>query len=451
MKKSSFWIAGLALVVSACQSDETLVEEVVSSADDANFTISLSAPDALSTTRSYADGANSANGGITNVDMTAYDLRYQLAVYRVDTDEDDNVSYVLVVAPQMQTVDSYQQVTYSLRLTPDRTYKFVAWADFVEEDSTDDLHYDTGSFDDDGQWLITCLDDEDAQLNDESRDAYFVTSSDVTVSTNASLSLELKRPFAKVRLVTTDWNYGTSSTSQGVDMPDNFKITYYGCSRFTNLNVLTGVSESTSLSETITSNTTYTGSIGDTKEYSTGYDETDSYRTLTVDYLMTSLSEQTTIHFTFEALDGTETVNEYDFSTDIPIQRNYLTTIIGDLLTTGASVSCQVNEIFTDEKVYYTEVSTITELELALSTNATNITLTADISDADATLYVYPETSSIDLNDCALTVSEILYYGDSTADSGLTISNGTITTQSSNSLQVSGNSANLTLDDVTLR
>ena len=337
MKRTFLWIAGVALMLSACQSDETLADEEVT-AEDANITISLSAPDALSTTRSYTSASNSASGGITNVDMDAYDLRYQLAVYRVDTDDDNNVSYVLVVAPQTQVVDEYQPVAYSLRLTPDRTYKFVAWADFVEEDTTADLHYDTGSFDDDGQWVITCLDGEGEQLNDESRDAYFVTSSNETVSTDASLSLELKRPFAKIRLVTTDWDSSSTDSSEGV--PDNFKITYYGCSRFTNLNVLTGVSASTELSDTITSNPTYTGTIEkETKEYSAGYDETDNYRTLTVDYLMTSLSDETTIHFTFEAYNDETLINDYDFSTDIPIQRNHLTTIIGDLLTTYESDS----------------------------------------------------------------------------------------------------------------
>ena len=337
MKRTFLWIAGVTLLLSACQTDETLADEEVT-AEDGNITISLSAPDALSTTRSYTTASNSASGGIANVDMDDYDLRYQLAVYRADTDDADNVSYALVVAPQTQVVDEYQPVTYSLRLTPDRTYKFVAWADFVEEDTTADLHYDTGSFDDDDQWLITCLDGVDEQLNDESRDAYFVTSSNETVSTDASLSLELKRPFAKIRLVTTDWDSSSTDSSEGV--PDNFKITYYGCSRFTNLNVLTGESASTELSDTITSNPTYTGSIEkETKEYYSGYDETDNYRTLTVDYLMTSLSEQTTIHFTFEAYNDETLINDYDFSTDIPIQRNYLTTIIGDLLTTYESDS----------------------------------------------------------------------------------------------------------------
>ena len=426
MKKNFLYIAGLALLVSACQSDETLVEEVVSSADDANFTISLSAPEALTATRAAAEGTNSAKGGITNVDMDEYDLRYQLMVYRIT----DDGTYTLAISPQVQVVDEYQTVTYSLRLTPNRNYQFIAWADFVKEGETADLHYDTSTYDSDG-WTITCLDDADEQLNDESRDAYYVSES-LSVTTDYSASLELKRPFAKVRIVATDWGY------ESLEMPDNISITYYGCKRFNNINLLDGTSESDSLG-VASSATTYTVEIDkDNKDYAEGYDGEDyeitngtgskySYRTLTVDYLMTDVSEQTSIHLDFEAYDGTTYINGYDFLTDIPIKRNYLTTIMGNLLTTATDINVWINEDFEDEYTWPDGyVSSAEELELALALGVETITLTADIDMGGEALDVYETTETINLNGYTLSsVAYLAYYTDDsyegTDESGSTL------------------------------
>ena len=97
-------------------------------------------------------------------------------------------------------MDSYQAVNYSLRLTPNRNYNFVVWADFVKQGTDTDLHYETGNFEN-----ITCIDDVDKQLNDESRDAYFTTEEITVGSDGVMKDLILKRPFAKLRVVATDW------------------------------------------------------------------------------------------------------------------------------------------------------------------------------------------------------------------------------------------------------
>ena len=439
MKNKLYWLCGLSVILAACQSDD-LMDAVVSDADEANFTITLTAPEAMTTTRT-AQGTNSALGGISNVDMDEYDLRYQLAVYRnTGTDEDGNATYVLAISPQVQVVDEYQTVAYTLRLTPNRTYKFVAWADFVKEGSEDDLHYNTGTCDDNG-WVITCKDEADAQLNDESRDAYYVSSNDLEVSENYSVSLELTRPFAKVRLIATDWGY------EDLEMPDNITISYYGCSRFTNIDLFDGTSESETLAAYDESSTTaYTVTIDkDTKGYTEGYDGEDyevtagtgatySYRTLTVDYLMTDATDQTSIHFLFDANDGTTDITSYDFSTDIPIKRNYLTTIIGNLLTTAAAINVWIDEDFDGEYTIPTgEVATYEELQLALALGVEEITLTDDIDTEGEELYIYSTTSTINLNNNTLTTQNIYYYSDDSSEEGptLTINGGTSSTDSS--------------------
>ncbi|BCI62532.1 DUF6562 domain-containing protein [Coprobacter secundus] len=337
MKRISNLMCGLCLLFAACQSEDAFIDSPVASGEgNVNFMVSV--PEVLETTRAtLGKSSNSARGGITNVDFTKYDLRYQLAVYRVDG-EGESVTYTQVISPQRKIVDNYQSVNYSLRLTPNRTYRFVVWADFVMQGTDTDLHYDTGSFEN-----ITCKDEVDEQLNDESRDAYFITEEVAVGADGIMKDFVLKRPFAKIRIVTTDWNIGK------LEMPDNFKISYYGCKRFSSINVLTGISESEDLGES-GSTLVYSGSIDkEEKEYADNYDQGEHNRTLVVDYLMADLNEQTPIHFTFEALDGAVPISSHNLNTDIPIQRNWLTTVIGNILTTDAQFTISIDENFEND------------------------------------------------------------------------------------------------------
>lgn len=332
----------LCMLLASCRQEDTFKDAV---AEDGNGNISfrISVPDELAATRaSFGEQSNSARGGITNVDCANdYDLRYQLAVYRVIDDE----NFAVAIPPQKQVVDSYQPVTYSLRLTPNRKYKVVVWADFVKQGETDDLHYDTSDFKN-----ITCIDSEDKQLNDESRDAYFITEEMEVKDDGISKDLVLKRPFAKVRIVATDWNL------YNLEMPDNFKITYYSCKRFTSINAVTGAGSEGLADNNDNDNndddkpTVYTGSINkDEKEYALNYDLSEHNRTLTVDYLMTDKDEQTPIHIKFEALDGETLIASHDLKTNIPIKRNWLTTILGNILTVDAEFQISIDENFVNE------------------------------------------------------------------------------------------------------
>lgn len=208
--------------------------------DGETIRIRLDAPEALQTTRAVA-GTNSARGGLTNVDWERYDLRYQIAVYSSDGSR-------LLVAPQAKTSDTYGSTVFEFRLTPNNTYKFVAWADFVAQGTSEDLHYDTSDFTN-----ITTRDALDAQINDESRDAYFI-SSNIAISQTFDASLTLKRPFAKIRVVTTDWDEANGAAAK----PDNFRIAYHDCERFAGLNAVTGEAVDGADAD---ASTVYTGAI----------------------------------------------------------------------------------------------------------------------------------------------------------------------------------------------
>jgi len=320
-------LACAALLVS-CQSD---INEPLTTETTVNF--SLTIPDELASTRANASGSNSAKGGLTNVDMQQYDLRYQLAVYQIEGTDTTLVKKIV------QTSDLCEDAQIALRLTPNRTYRFVAWADFVKQGETSDLHYNTEDL-----TRIQLL-SSSATLNDESRDAFFASQEENVTASGLSQAITLKRPFAKLRIVTTDWDATTPDA-----MPDQVSITYYGCTRFNGINALTGNYLNSETLGSADDAATYTATIDKTtKAYEMGYDSSDANRTLLTDYLMTDVaSVQTPIHAVFRAYNGTTLLNSCDFSQNVPIQRNYLTTLLGNMLSTNVTVKMSIQENFTD-------------------------------------------------------------------------------------------------------
>ncbi len=318
------------LLLSACSKD---FNQPGLNPDGEIVRIQLDAPEAMQLTRSVT-GTNSAKGGLTNVDWQQYDIRYQLAIYSEDGTK-------LLVSPQSKTYDTYSPATFEFRLTPNNTYKFVAWADFVAQNSTEDLHYVT---DDLSNISIKTDGDRDKTINDESRDAFFVTQN-IEITQTFNESLTLKRPFAKIRVITTDWD----ENSDGISKPDNFKVTYHDCKRFSGLNAVSGeaLNETDATTSTVYTATLATDGTGD-KYYAEGYDANATNRTLLIDYLV-AISEQRAIQFKIDMLSGTAPVISKDFTTNIPIQRNYLTTIVGNLLSVGGSVTINIDENFDGE------------------------------------------------------------------------------------------------------
>lgn len=324
----SVLLGGMAsLLFSACSQD---LDQTGPNPGEEVVRIQLEAPEAMQLTRSVA-GTNSAKGGLTNVDWTKYDVRYQLAVYSEDGTQQ-------LIAPQSKVYDTYGPATFEFRLTPNTTYKFVAWADFVTQGSEEDLHYNTADL---THISIITDNDQDKTINDESRDAFFVTKN-IAVGQTLNESLTLKRPFAKIRVVTTDWDESNGAVAK----PDNFKITYHDCKRFSGLNAVSGeaIGEADADASTVYVAEIATDASGE-KFYEGGYDATSTNRTLIVDYLLAT-SDQQAIHFKLDMLAGTTPIISRDFTTNIPIQRNYLTTLIGNLLSVGGSITIDIDENF---------------------------------------------------------------------------------------------------------
>ena len=188
--KKFFALLALVLGVVSCQTEGFDVN--VGGEQDVNITVSL--PEG---TR-----ADSALGAFENIDMSQYDIRYIFQVF--------NAEGTVYKTKQVICSDA-KTVSFPVRLIPNRTYNFVVWADLVKNGETENAHYTIG------ESLKEITLNKWAPM-DESRDAY--TGKTSVVFNGDPIKVNLTRPFAKLRVKTTDMN-----ELLGV-VPAKAKVTY---------------------------------------------------------------------------------------------------------------------------------------------------------------------------------------------------------------------------------
>ena len=343
--KKLFALVALVLGVVSCQTDPNDLDVVVGGEREVMLNVSL--PEA---TR-----ANSANGfQIADLGST-YDLRYILEVYRAV--DEDNILYENCQR-QVKCADA-ATMSFPVRLAPGYNYQIVAWADIVDNGSEEDRIYKT----DNGLDAIEIL-SWDAM--DETRDAYTGTKYIADFSSASNLSMELTRPFAKVRVVATDID---DITDLGLS-PKAAKVSYLQ-DMYTKYNAVTAEA---SAAQAKSHSYTYT---------SFPYTDATGEMTLFADYVF--VPESGTAKFSLNVYDdeaATRLIKENSFSTDIFVERNKITTIKGDVLTEGGNVSVKVeNDLGELETINL--VDTAEDLQEIINNTpdgeSANITLGGDI------------------------------------------------------------------------
>lgn len=344
-------ILALALCFVACQNEAV---ESVNNGDLANVVLTIDAPE-LGVTRADGDAnaaKNSAFGAIdflTDADWANYDLRYILEVY---AENENGTGEPIYRERLVNCLDKYAPTTFELRLVPERTYKFVVFADFVAEGNAEltepaaklairDLYYDTTDL----RNITSITDELTWGAMNEIRDAYFVTEN-VQITNGLNKTLTLTRPFAKLRVIATDLDY-----IAGYSKPGYVEVAYHTEKIYKSFNAVNGELNTTEMAG---DELKYGYEVSKTIPYTAGYDEFSTNQTLFTDYLLAVEGEQTTVNFTiavYENATKTRKIHEHDFNTQIPIQRNHLTTIIGDLLTTQANITIEIDDNFVDEFV----------------------------------------------------------------------------------------------------
>ncbi|GHT66828.1 hypothetical protein FACS189452_03400 [Bacteroidia bacterium] len=187
---------------SSCINEEIRFADTIGSGKMVNVTITAGVPHEIAT---YAVAGRpslakaSHEGGVTNlINDPNYSLRYLLEVWTEDGST--LVKRDTFVVDQSNGYTS-TNAEFDILLQAGTAYKFVFWADFTDASAPEtDLHYQTDNAA--GLKNITWITAH--TVSDDSRDAYYY-SGNITINEQGILpNIKLKRPFGKIRLVSTD-------------------------------------------------------------------------------------------------------------------------------------------------------------------------------------------------------------------------------------------------------
>ena len=301
--------AALMLSLASCQTEPEGLNVQVGDEVDATITVAVADVE----TRA---GSNSAKGvfdnGVLDGDAT---MRYVMRIY----DEDGKPT-------EKRYVDfsDEKSVTFPVRLAPKRAYTFVVWADVVLSNEDVDNHYNTDYLEN-----ITIINTEEHpwKAMDESRDAFTGFATVDSYTSASTIQIPLTRPFAKLRVKTND----LADLKLLNITPAKATVTYT-----TDLSVAFNAVEGKAKASDSNANT-----ITKTVSYDTDAYEGDS-ATLFTDYLIV---DEGVVKFTMDVKQASDRlIKSNNFNTDIPVKRNCLTTISGNVLTDGNGISVNIEE-----------------------------------------------------------------------------------------------------------
>lgn len=313
-------------------------------------------------TRAYADG--------NSVDV--------VHVHVYQKDGSGNLTYIQPNAtaptPSKDVSMTNGAATYATRLVTGQTYTFVFWA---EKSGNSAYTYTPDSH-------TVSVDYTGAAGNDESRDAFYAVLPDVTITGAYSAIVKLYRPFAQINFGASDYD---DAVAAGITVTGaSVKLTGIGNS----INLLDGsVSGSVDVEfakATLPAdpNTTLTAA---------GVD----YKYVAMDYVLVGKNAKTLsdVTLTLAATGAQSATPEYTY-TNVPLQGNYRTNIVGNLFTSPADINITVKPAFgnPDENIVAQNVASIAAANEALSNGATSVTIAnVTASEAGTTKLQMPATS----------------------------------------------------------
>lgn len=414
MKKLFFALAFIAAFLTSCLTEQTVNYEGKGAV---NITLGI---DILElSTRAGETGMNSGLGAIDNFsddEWAQYDLRYIFEVYDV-TENYENLDNP-IKQRLVKTYNTYEPTSFELRLIPNRKYKFVVWADFVAEGTTIDLNYNTAKLSNISRLGYV-------SPMEEAQDAYFVQK-DIFVESAINESLTLTRPFGKIRVIATDIDEVNLNST-----PSRVEAKFYNHPTFFSLNALTGEAEN-EIKEV-----TYAYTIEKGKPYSTGYDTEACNQTLFADYIFAQPAADGAqeVNFTMTIYDqNNRVIREHDFNTQIPLKRNRLTTIVGNILTTTTEFNITIDDTFTDSYDINPEAPQLATPEVSASVDGNVVTLSWNaVENADFYTVSYNDTT-VTTTENEATLS--LNWGETTAITVQAFSNNAATHRASEPCEV---------------
>ena len=371
MKARFLALAALVLGLASCQTEPEGLNVNVGGEVDA--TIAISIPE---TETRYGVGSNSAKGvfdnGVLGNENDNVTMRYLMQIF--DNNGRPSDTYYV-------DYSDGKTVNFDVRLVPNRDYTFVVWADVVVNGEADvDNHYNTKNAAGKVDLTNISLKGEWNPM-DESRDAFTVTELVENYTGASIINLELKRPFAKLRIVTTDMEQ-----LNDLDIMPSKATVEYTTTHYDAFNAYEGKV------------------IGDSKNRNikhenfaiVEYDEDvehDADMTIFSDYFFAK-SEDEVVNFNLSVYDQNNDIigKTINFNTPIPARRNYLTTISGNILTDGNNVKVDVEDAFanannsTNAPYYQETISSVAELLAAIDANNGKYILISNLDVNDVTV-----------------------------------------------------------------
>ena len=348
-----------ALTTAACQKEN--FGDATPAGQEVDVTLDLLAPQIG--TKSYGDGTTA---------KTVYVHVYQ-------QDAKGGLTYIqpaaegasLKTPSQSLTLDGLK-ATYGTRLVTGQTYTFVFWAQADKAPYT----YDTDA-------KTITVNYASAKGNDESRDAFYNVLPNVKIEGAYTASVQLARPFAQLNFGAADYE---EAKAAGLTVTDATVTLTHAA---TSLNLLDGTTAgdktvtfaSAALPENPNANLTAGGK---------------DYKYVAMDYVLVGKSAKTLSDVTLTlTATGTQSATPKFTYSNVPLQANYRTNIVGNLFTSPAEVQIEITPGFgtPDNDIVIENVSSIAAANTAFANGATAVNVT-NILSGENTDIVLPKTTN---------------------------------------------------------
>ena len=348
MKARILALLAMVLGVVSCQTEPEGLD--VNVGGEQEVAICVTIPE---TTRANVD---SALGAFANVDLSGEaTIRYILQIFD-QNDRPSDAEYVMY--------SDEKSVVFPVRLVPGRDYRFVVWADYVDSKVAGDKHYNTRNNEGKIDLRNITLKESSWVAMDETRDAftgyYDTADHSVKYSSTLPINITLKRPFAKLRVITTDMK-----ELGHLNIVPAYATVEYATEYRAGFNAFTSKAVEAVKDVKKAHNVFPIANYGD--------NETNKSKVLFTDYFF---AEDDVVKFTLNVYEGvnangegTGLIKSNIFNTDIAAKRNYLTTISGNILTDGNNVKVTVEDTFNqpEEIVEFVEANNAAELQDAIN------------------------------------------------------------------------------------
>lgn len=306
--KKIFSFLAMALLLVSCSSDDF---NPAIEGTEQEVAISIELPEQIQSRG--MGGESSALGGAKN---TGKAMEFNVAVYY------ENETTPAWVGTKTAEAGE-NKVTFTPKMVLGKSYKVIAFASSTpvnwEADGVQNINLST-------------------VLNNEDEDAYSYNNN---LTAEAHMSITLTRPFGKLRIVTED--YQTAIEKHFKSQIKSIKVTYNTALP----TVFDPVTNSFVTTESAATQTVFADDAFSSFSYS---DESGETKTLVVDYIPSDAAGSV-LTFTVDV----EFVNGYTFTrqfkSDIPVKRNYLTTLRGNFFLSDAELEVYFDPAFADEEV----------------------------------------------------------------------------------------------------